>query len=479
LLKNPSISLRLTAWVSAIFLFGFVVFGMLTWLDLKWALSKGRDKTLSNRARRLVELFDSLPQDTGRLESKVADFQDATPEGNLIQVFDARGRRLFPPIGKTFTSVPWPEVDRKAKQSYHEIEMQGRPFRVFTRAARVRGQLVRIFVAGQLEDNRLLLARFTDGLVWTIPALLVLSGLAGYFVSRRALNPIDRFIESARLISIGNLSRRLPLSQNRDEMTRLAETCNDMLARLETAVSQITRFTADASHELRSPLSFIRTVAEYALRRQRLDAETAEAFRDIVTESEAASRLLEDMLTLARADADRVETVFDYVDLAVVTESAASKMRALADEDHVFTTEIAEEPLWVMGDGTSLSRLVKILIDNAIKYTPAGGSVIVSVAGTEREVVLEVRDNGVGIPAAALPRIFERFFRVDPSRGQQEGVGLGLAIGKWIADVHRGRITVESQEGAGSTFRVTFPRVAVTDSLQADESFAFSSHSLG
>jgi signal transduction histidine kinase len=354
--------------------------------------------------------------------------------------------------------------------------MGGHPYRVLIRPVRFEGHALRIFVAGQLDDNQRLLARLSAGLLWTVPAVFVISTLGGYFVSRRALKPIDSFIESARLISIGSLSKRLPVPDSRDEMARLAETCNEMLDRLETAVGQITRFTADASHELRSPLSFIRTLAEYALRRPNVDGESAEGFRDIVTETEAASRLLEDMLTLARADVSNVEAVFRPVDLTAAVRAAVEKLPSVAESGHRFSVDIDREPLWIMGDAASLTRLAWILIDNAIKYTPSGMRIAISLSSTDREVSLLVRDNGVGIPAAALPRIFDRFFRVDPSRGQTEGVGLGLAIGKWIAESHCGNITVESEQGVGSTFSATFPRLNVTHSLLSSESYVFSNH---
>jgi two-component system, OmpR family, heavy metal sensor histidine kinase CusS len=476
-MRSPSISFRLTAWVAAVFLCGFAVFGGLIWFDLSWALSKGRDRTISSRANRLVELLESSNGDTiARLDARFADFQEATPEGRLIQVLNNAGERVLPPANRSAVVVPWPHLNSGDGATFRDIEMNRHPFRVFTRAVSVGGHQLRIFVAGQLDDNHRLLARLSDGLLWTIPPLLVISTLAAYFVARRALSPIDRFIESARLISIGSLSQRLPVPNSRDEMTRLADTCNDMLARLETAVGQITRFTADASHELRSPLSYVRTLAEYALRRPNLDGESREAFREIVTETDAASRLLEDMLTLARADASSVEAVFEEVNLAAAVSAALDKLPSCAETGHRFSIQIERGPLWIRGDAASLTRLAWILIDNAIKYTPPGGHIAVSIAGTEREVSLVVRDSGAGIPAAALPRIFERFFRVDPSRGQTEGVGLGLAIGKWIVECHRGHIVVESEEGVGSTFTATFPRMDVTHSLLSNESFVFSDH---
>ena len=468
-MRSPSISLRLTAWVGGVFLCGFVIFGTVIWFDLAWALSKGRDKTLSNRANRLVELLQTSNRDT---EARFADFQDATPEGGLIQVFDSHGQRVLPPPNHWAATVPWPNENPAELETYRELTMNGHPYRVFVRTISIGDRPLRIFVAGQLDDNRRLLARLSDGLLWAIPGVLVISTLGGYFVSRRALSPIDSFIESARLISIGSLSQRLPVPNSRDELTRLAETCNDMLARLETAVSQISRFTADASHELRSPLSFIRTLAEYALRSPNLNRETADTFHEIVTETEAASRLLEDMLTLARADVNSIETVFHPVDLVMVVREALDKLPSEAEQR--VSIDIGRNPVWIMGDASSLTRLAWVLIDNAIKYTPSGRHIGVIVSTTDNTASLTVQDNGVGIPAAALPRIFERFFRVDPSRSQTEGVGLGLAIGKWIADAHRGCITVKSQEGVGSTFTAIFPHANAMHSLSFDESLQFS-----
>lgn len=291
--RRPSLRLLLTGWISAVFLLGFVAFGTIMWLDLGWNLAQGRDKTVSTRARRLVDLLESSPQESeAQIEAKFASFQDGTPESNLIQVFDSQGKRILPPPGEAATSVPWPSFDPSAAQTFSGIQISGHPFRVFSRAFELNGNKLRIFVAGQLDDNQRLLAWFERGLFYTIPVMFVLSALAGYLASRRALTPIDRFIESARQISVGSLSRRLPVTEGSEEIIRLAETCNEMLGRLDTAVDRITRFTADASHELRSPLSFMRTVAEFALRRPGIDPDSAEAFRDIVTESEAAARLL-------------------------------------------------------------------------------------------------------------------------------------------------------------------------------------------
>jgi signal transduction histidine kinase len=312
-------------------------------------------------------------------------------------------------------------------------------------------------VSGQLEDNRQMLARFTTGLIGTIPLLLAGTALAGYFMSRRALEPVGKLTAAVRSLSIGNLAERLPIGQTGDELQRLAETCNDMLARLETAVTQIKRFTADASHELRSPLSYIFMVSECALRQPDLPEQCREWFQDILAESQDATHLLEDMLLLARADAGHVDIPFERTDLLPLVEDALERARLPAEaKRHRLVLQCAHGPFEVRGDRTSLRRLIWTLVDNAIKYTPEGGRVEILLEGNETQVHLSVRDTGIGIPVHLLPRVFERFFRADPARSQT-GTGLGLAIAKWIADVHQAELTVESEPGAGSVFTVAFP----------------------
>jgi signal transduction histidine kinase len=249
----------------------------------------------------------------------------------------------------------------------------------------------------------------------------------------------------------------LPIGESGDELQRLAETCNDMLARLETAVCQVKRFTADASHELRSPLGYISMVSEYALRNPNLEADSRESFEEILAESNEATRLLEEMLVLARADAGHVDIPFELTDLASLVKDGLERARGAAEtKGHDLAFECAGGPFEIRGDRSSLRRLIWTLIDNAIKYTPQGGHVAVRLNGDETHVRLQVRDNGVGIPAPLLPRIFDRFFRADPARSQ-EGTGLGLAIAKWIADVHHADLSVASEMGKGTAFTIVFP----------------------
>lgn len=423
------------------------------WLDLAYSLGQGRDRTLTRRAARIGELLDATSGDPDSArEVRFAQLTDVIPEGNLIEVFDGSGKLVLPPQQKA-PEFPWPSLKAiPASDQFADVDYNGRAFRLYRHPR----QPYVIVVAGQLEDNRNMMARFTTGLAWATPAMLVLCAVGGYFLNRRALQPVDRITAMLRSISIGNLSQRLPMANTRDELQRLAETCNEMLARLEGAVERINRFTADASHELRSPVALIRTVAEYALRNPKIDAESKEAFEEVLAESVETSQLLEDMLTLARADAGYGSAVFEPVELCQLVEEAAARQRALADMKQQSVSVQTTGPAWISGDRSSLRRLVWILLDNAVKYTPAGGSIAVGLTATASHAVLTVRDSGIGIPEEMLPRIFDRFVRADPSRGEVNGTGLGLAIAKWIAGAHSANLSAQSRQREGSVFRVEF-----------------------
>jgi heavy metal sensor kinase len=456
---NLSISLRITLWFSAIFLCGFVIFGAFIYSDLAASLSSGRDRTLGRRADRMIDLLKQEGNDPAALlQLKYREFVEATPEGGLIQVYSFSGERLLPQAGVKALQFPWPTVSSNVAEYRSDAWIGEHPYRVFVRSATLNGAPVRICVAGSLMDNRSLLARLAEILKRSTPVMLLVSAIAGYFISRRALKPLVNLTESARSISIGNLAARLPVSPTGDELAQLAETCNEMLSRLEIAVKRITQFTADASHELRSPISFIRTTSEFALRTPGLDEETIEAFKNIVSETEHSSRLLEDMLLLARSDAGHAQFVCEPVRMAEIVRDVVARMRAVANEKRQRIVErVSDDDLELSGDVQLLRRLVWILLDNAVKYTPCDGLIEVAFARKEQCAVFTVSDNGIGIPCASLPNIFDRFFRVDASRSEQEGTGLGLAIGKWIADAHRATITARSLDRDGTTFEVSFP----------------------
>ena len=299
-------------------------------------------------------------------------------------------------------------------------------------------------------------------LLLTVPAFILCGATGGYWLSRRALLPVDQITDRARTISLKNLSERLPVPSTNDEIQRLAQTWNDMLARLEVAVSRISQFTADASHELRTPIAIVRFAAENALRKVRSEEEYRTALNRIQSESESMTRLVEDLLFLARADVELSPGEPEPVDLTRLVDSACYDLQPLAGaKDIRLTKSASHDGTRVLGHPASLRRMLLILLDNAIKYTPVGGSVSISLQETNRQALLVVEDTGTGIPAELKHRVFERFFRADPSRNKDSGGhGLGLAIAHTIVSQHHATIELESKAAGGCVFTVNFPHVS-------------------
>jgi heavy metal sensor kinase len=305
-----------------------------------------------------------------------------------------------------------------------------------------------------LDNFRVIEKRF-------LPLLVALASLLGYWLSSRALAPVNQIIESAEHIGAQNLFERLEVPRARDELHRLTVTLNAMLERIESSVKRIRQFTANASHDLRTPLSLIRTHAELALRRTRTEAEYRKSLTSILSASIETTRLVEALLTLARADSGAAGLQFRQLDLTPVLEKSALQASALAlSKDLSFSSDLSREFLLLRGDPAAIENLLLAVVDNAVKYTPAGGFIRLRSFAASGRAVIEVEDTGIGIAPEDLPRIFDRFFRADQARSREvPGSGLGLSIALWIAESHNGRIEVESRLGAGSLFRILLPLV--------------------
>lgn len=278
-------------------------------------------------------------------------------------------------------------------------------------------------------------------------------------MSRRALAPVDEITAAAQKISPTDLTGRVQLPGTRDELDRLAETLNAMLQRIGSAFEQMKQFTADASHDLRTPISVIRTRAEITLRKPRNEEQYREALNEIVAETARLSDLIDDLLLLARADVGAEGLKVKRVDLCDIARRASAEGKTLAESRDVqWSQTFPNSSLWVSGDADALRRLFLILIDNAIKYTPERGAVSMRVGNSDGKACVEVSDTGIGIAEADVPHIFERFYRADSARSRDSGgFGLGLSIGNWIAKAHHAEITVESTPGNGSRFQVRLP----------------------
>ena len=294
------------------------------------------------------------------------------------------------------------------------------------------------------------------------PLVLISAAAGGYWLSQRALAPVDTIVQTARAIGGTNLHSRLARLSTGDEIQRLSDTLNEMLDRIEQAFQRVSQFTADASHELRTPVALMRTEAELALRKSRDEAEYKDSLRHILTEAERTTALIEELLSLARADSGRETLNIHPTDLREILRGLAGDWKQVATIRKLqFEEKITAPGPTVLGDETALRRVVNIILDNAFKYTPTPGTVELSLAQQENQAVVIVRDSGVGIALEEQSKIFERFYRVDKARSRDlGGAGLGLSIAQWIVQQHGGTIEVESTPGQGSTFRVKLPLAA-------------------
>jgi heavy metal sensor kinase len=307
-----------------------------------------------------------------------------------------------------------------------------------------------------LENVEAARSRFFLVLLILAPVALAASALGGWFLARRALTPVDAMVDAARRIEAEDLSKRLPALSSDDELGRLAAVLNDMLARLEQSFGAVRRFSADAAHELRTPLTILKGEIEVALSSSQDPAEIRQALTSCLEEVDRLNALVEDLLLMARMEAKALSAPPTPVNLADVVQDAAPALTELATRAGNHCIVIAAKPLWVQGYESLLFRLVFNLAENAIKYTPEGGTIDVILEQQDRSAVLQVKDNGPGIAAEAQEHIFDRFFRGDPSR-EGSGTGLGLALVRSITELHQGEISLSSMSGRGSCFRVTLP----------------------
>jgi heavy metal sensor kinase len=457
-LRPLPIRIKLTAWYIAVLTVTFCAFGAIAFFAMRKSIEATVDEDLRGRAKGIQELMErALPKGQERLADVLREHSEIRQEVDLSQVSDAGGHWIYRTPRIKRYDIP---VSTKASAPISIFEAEDMHFRVLTTEASLGGQIYRVQVAALMDDFYDALEHFQWVVLLSSPLLLLFASAGGYWMSRRALAPVDEITRTAQTISSKNLSSRLSVPQSRDELQRLSETLNGMLDRLEATFKRITQFTADASHELRTPVALMRTTAELSLRRPRNEAEYRDALSQISGELVNTSTLIEKLMIMARADSG-VETLQRVpVDLSANLREACDDGRTLAASKQVtLQEEISSEPIIVEGDSHALQRLFLILIDNAVKYTPAQGQIVVSLSGANGFAVAEVRDTGIGIDQADLPHIFERFYRADKARSRElGGVGLGLSIGRWIAEAHEGVIEVESTLGHGSVFRVRLPR---------------------
>jgi heavy metal sensor kinase len=425
-------------------------------------------------------LDEAVADDVESVEAQLSFRPDGTlsgPDGARQQDPDAQQDRyleILSPNGsllyrndrlrdRTLGGFPSPGEGKNGYSQYSILLQNGPRLRVASRLHMMgaRSVLIRL---GHSEEP---LWREFKELLWVLflglPIALSLAGLGGYALARRALAPIDRITRRAEQITAERLGERLPVDNPEDEIGHLARVFNDTLTRLERSFEQLRRFTADASHELRTPLTAIRSVGEVGLQKT---SGSVSYYRDIIgsmlEEANRLTHLVDTLLTISRADSGQLQLQRTNLSLLNVARESAGLLEVLAEEKQQQLIVQGDERAIVSGDRLILRQALMNLVDNAIKYSPAGETVLVGVARDKGDSVIEVIDHGPGIPLEHQAKVFERFYRVDKARSQQSGgAGLGLSIVRWAVEAHGGKVELFTEEGKGSTFRITLPAVPV------------------
>jgi heavy metal sensor kinase len=468
------IRFTLTAWYTAILAVTVCAFGTGMFFTLRHTIISATDREL------VARMGDVGPFVAGRLRGKHADelahefethLAGLEPGGEMMQVAGSDRRWIYQSASMAGLRVALPPTNELLQPHLETISVGGVRLRVLSATVQVDNQKYLVQLAQSLDPYYEMVDQFRQIGLWFLPFVFALSWAGGYALCRRALAPVDAITNTARSISAEHLNLRLPVSQTGDELQRLSETMNAMIERLDKSFSRISEFTADAAHELRTPLSLILTTAELSLRQAGHDCAHASAVQDIYDEAVRTKDLLDDLMTLARADSGQAKLPLSVIDLRDAIRAATRRGEILAEQKHIqLTTDIPDTELPVRGDASLLQRLFLILIDNAVKFTPPRGNVLVSIRRQEGDVDCEVVDSGPGIPEWARRRIFDRFYRLDRARSHSVGgAGLGLAIARWIANEHDVCIEVDGAQNGGAVFRVRFRTVQVRLSASPQE----------
>jgi len=464
-MRLRSIGTRLTLWYTAVLTITFLLLGSATYGLLSYSLSQEVDKALDGVARALANQARSrsTPFFRSDIEEAFRRFFGFSPMDRYFDMRDPRGR-LVPEQPTSPRKLPLGrETAERASQGLTTFEtltdLGDYPVRIITMPIVESGRVINLVQVGlSLESVLHTKRQFLISLAAILPIAVLLAGGGGMLLARRALQPVDHMATTARRISGEDLSGRLDDPGGGDELDRLAKTLNDMLERLDTAFQQIRQFSADASHELQTPLTILKGELEVALRSERSPEEYQQVLTSALEEIDRISNLVEGLLLLSRSDAGMFRMAPRRMNLTQVVMEVYERAAILAQKQGVILDLETMEAAAVEGDPEWLHRLMLNLVDNAIKYTPENGRVTVSLHVDNGWTVIDISDTGCGLTVEEQEQIFKPFYRTEEaSAGVEKGAGLGLSIASSIAQAHGGRIDVNSLPGEGSTFRVQIP----------------------
>jgi heavy metal sensor kinase len=484
-----SIRTRLTLWYTLLVLVTLVGFGLAAYIYTRNQLSNNLDLSLRNEVRWVKDFISpqagkvkpskqsidallrkksqQLPQrivgpvlpdphegEADEIWNHIFKHSLVSAKKTFIQVEDKRGEIIYRNFSLGVDSISTPEKIPFDSTSVITTSLSGEQLR----AAIYRDKNFTILVAYSLGDLGDVLENLFSILLYLIPIAVGLSTLGGLYLANKALAPVHDVTTRARKITAENLDQSIPIRNTDDEIGRLVSTMNDMIRRLHDSFAQTKQFSSDASHELRTPLTIMRGEIELALRNEKTPEEYRTVLSSTLEEILRLKTIIDNLLTLGKADHGILEMKLEEVHLDALIKDLYDDSEMLAEIKHISVELKKTEPITIVGDKGRLRQLFLNLVDNAIKYTPDGGHVSISIERQNGSAVVEVEDSGIGIPQEDRQKIFDRFYRVDKARSRaMGGTGLGLSIAKWIVEMHRGSITVESEMNKGSKFSVRFP----------------------
>lgn len=493
----PSIRATLTLWYTVALTATVLAFGVTISVLERSANLADLDDRLRGQTQLVAGLLEAEYHANPRVTEEISDplvtilrediVERLEPVPGWLIVVDsaahavygsAEVRRLTPSAGETLRSrVFTVNPARGGSDEAFNLDLDHVNVRVVARRVRSAGPTIVAVAAGTpTRDVDLTPARLVTSLMVVAPLIIISALLVGFLLSSRALRPVSGMIDELEAITDGrSLHRRLaPGGPEPDELGRLANALNALLTRLETSFGALRRFVADASHELKTPLMVMRAGVERALTDPGSNTQALVPLEETLQEIRRTTELVETLLTLARVDEGRMELHKEPVDLVAVFQEAFETAQILGEDAGVSVElEVPEGPVIIEADRGRLRQLVMNLTENAVKYTPTGGGVWMSLTATDRTATISIRDTGIGIAPGDVGRVFDRFWRADQARsrtGDRPGIGLGLSICKWIAEAHGGSIGLTSRPGRGSTFTVTLPRPEVPGSAPVIES---------
>jgi two-component system, OmpR family, sensor kinase len=469
-----SVRVRLTLWYTAVLTCVLVGMALATYFLLRQDSAHRTDAAIVEMADSFLTTVNAEAHDATGPEGLKGAIEQAISEHKyretIFAVLDQEGKIVAASSSQSLDEPAGAPV--VLQEAMGRARLGLRPFRTVRLRDEVQRSYARRFSIGKEEYTLLALQslrrqrEFLESVIaafgLAIPLAILLASAGGYFLARRSLSPVVEMSRQAGRIGADNLHERLPVRNAQDELGHLAASFNNLLDRLDHSFEQQRRFMADASHELRTPVAILCGEADVTLSQPSRSPEDYRASLDILrAEAKRLKHIVEDLFTLARADAGQHPLTLSSLYLDELITECSRSMKTLAAAKQITLTCTASKELPIQADEALLRRMIVNLLDNAIKYTPPGGSVSVSCEAEDSRYVMTVRDTGHGIPVELQPRIFERFFRADKVRSRSGsdggGAGLGLSISEWIVHAHRGTLELTRSDKDGSTFTVDLP----------------------